>query len=534
MKESTCTHFIVWLCAALLFVVATAHPVPKFPSKYTFRGTFSLPFGNITEPLYVVNDMDNNRQFVDFYNGLDYNVYRYDKGYMYEIYMAKYNHRCARIPGSGRVMDFIPDLSQGFEYKGQSTVDGKLCEWWQQRIVNGTKANTYDFYYTKRGNVPVKYQLMGYDTIFGSHYDLYILDFHQFSPFANETAFNTPQICKDSDDIEDALRVRHRLSHHFTRMPCSEDNVDCHMYKFEHKFKRHYNSHKEYKNARLNLQNNLEFIQQHNANTNNLFQVDLNQFSDSPKRLSTLLPKGMLSPHRDTSGKGELFRSQNVRVPASVDWREKGAVSHIKDQGACGSCWSFSTTGTIEGQYALKTGHLKTFSEQNIVDCAWNGNQGCDGGFQHFAYQYIMENGGLETDSAYPYIMQNGYCHYASRESNVKVKSYVKIPEGDEKALAEAVATIGPISVSIDASHPSLLFYSSGVYYEPECGNTPDDLDHAVLVVGYGTTPQGEDYWIVKNSWSTNWGDEGYVLMARNRNNNCGIATGASYPVLDL
>ncbi|KAL1460120.1 hypothetical protein WDU94_012058 [Cyamophila willieti] len=146
------------------------------------------------------------------------------------------------------------------------------------------------------------------------------------------------------------------------------------------------------------------------------------------------------------------------------------------------------------------------------------------------AFQYIKDNRGIDTENSYPYEAEDDKCRYKPSQMGAVDRGYVDITEGDEDKLKAAIATIGPASIAIDASHQSFQFYSEGVYYEPECNAT--ELDHGVLIVGYGTDTEGNDYWLVKNSWNTTWGDQGYIKMARNRENNCGVASSASYPLV--
>jgi len=214
----------------------------------------------------------------------------------------------------------------------------------------------------------------------------------------------------------------------------------------------------------------------------------------------------------------------------TVNWATMGAVTGIKNQGQCGSCWSFSTTGSVEGAHFQSTGNLVSLSEQNLMDCSRSfGNDGCNGGLMDDAFRYIISNRGIDTEASYPYMARNEpTCKFTTANIGATISSYKDVTSGSEAALLTA-ATARPVSVAIDASHNSFQLYMSGIYYEPLCSSV--NLDHGVLVVGYGADTQGA-YWVVKNSWGTAWGMEGYIHMARNMGNNCGIATMASYPIV--
>jgi len=248
--------------------------------------------------------------------------------------------------------------------------------------------------------------------------------------------------------------------------------------------------------------------------------VAINKFADLTVAEFTAMYMGT----RATLSPGAFVPSVTTDT---VDWRTKGAVTPIKNQGQCGSCWAFSSTGSTEGAHFLAKGALISLSEQNLVDCSnAEGNQGCNGGLMTQAFDYIIKNHGIDTESSYPYTAQNGNCHFSAANIGSTLVTYTNVQSGSEADLVAKI-NLGPTSVAIDASHSSFQLYKSGIYYEPACSSSA--LDHGVLAVGYGSTGS-KDYYIVKNSWGTDWGMAGYIDMSRNRNNNCGIATMATLP----
>jgi len=261
------------------------------------------------------------------------------------------------------------------------------------------------------------------------------------------------------------------------------------------------------------------------------FELGMNQFGDMTNDEFRAQMNGFRRP-LTKSEKAPVFRAPaNVNIPDAVDWRTKGYVTDVKDQKQCGSCWAFSATGSLEGQHFAKTGKLVSLSEQNLVDCSGKfGNEGCNGGWMDSSFSYIKSNDGIDTEASYPYEAKNGKCRYNVANVGADDTGFTDIKQGDESDLEAAIATIGPISVAIDASSMSFQFYKQGVYNPARCSST--NLDHGVLAVGYGTTDKGEKYYIVKNSWNQSWGDKGYILMSREKNNQCGIATSASYPLV--
>jgi len=296
------------------------------------------------------------------------------------------------------------------------------------------------------------------------------------------------------------------------------------------KYGKQYSGEVEELRRHVTWQANKKYVDMHNENADKFgYRLEMNKFGDLDAGEFANIYNGYRSRRRSSNTTAK-FVATGAQLPDEVDWRTKGCVTGVKNQGQCGSCWAFSATGSLEGQHQLKTGNLVSLSEQNLVDCSGKyGNDGCNGGLMDDAFEYIKANHGIDTEASYPYVARDERCRFNPSNVGATDTGYVDIQHDDENALQEASATIGPISVAIDASHPSFQMYSGGVYYESSCSST--QLDHGVLVVGYGTY-NGEAYWLVKNSWGTDWGMKGYIMMSRNRDNNCGIASEASYPTV--
>lgn len=274
-------------------------------------------------------------------------------------------------------------------------------------------------------------------------------------------------------------------------------------------------------------------------NNNNTFTLGHNQFS------------GMNSEDfKNYLGYSGEFQKNNLRknynsidkssLLTSINWIEKGGVTPVKDQGQCGSCWSFSTTGGLEGAYFVKYGTLLSFSEQQLVDCDnfKNGGKdhGCNGGLMDNAFTWVGKNGGLCLESSYPYVSgvteTDGTCQKTCEiNTKSKVQSFIDVEPNSDSSMMSALS-INPVSIAIEADQKEFQLYKSGVF-TASCGT---NLDHGVLTVGYGTM-DNKDYYIVKNSWGNTWGVNGYIYLGRGSEYNngagqCGMLMEGSYPVL--
>lgn len=262
---------------------------------------------------------------------------------------------------------------------------------------------------------------------------------------------------------------------------------------------------------------NFRLVTRHNNRLDQTFKMEMNELADQ------VFNRTQWSPifQRNQKSQPWYFDNNLSYVPTQFDWRTKGAISPVQNQGQIGDSASMVATDCVESFNFIKTGKLEELSEEETHDC-------CGGSrlLPEDAFTCIHNIGGLCSEADYPKQSDNK-CHNSSCTPAVQINGGKEVPQGNEDLLLQAVLQV-PVMVAIDASHTSFQLYRSGIYNELKCSST--NLDHVVEVVGYGTRSQGEDYWIVKNSWGINWGMKGYILMSRNKHNQCGIATNARYP----
>ncbi|KAH9115027.1 hypothetical protein AeMF1_010946 [Aphanomyces euteiches] len=505
---------------------------PEFPTQYEASLTVRMPYVNLVEPVFVHVDEQLGAQKLSFYGGTQEYIYN-TTGQSFMVIPVIDTVKCF-AGGPMSLQHIFPNLSHFQPVYGKSNINSIDCFAWKYDVSkvpdNSSYLGTYTLYVDAATNDPVRFHFVGHNVVLGgSHLDEYIIDYNYLrkGPVAPQTFHYRVDTMNCTNEVVNAPLGP--LNDIHMRMPDSHFKRDEEFQAFTAAHGKVYSNATEGARRASIFHANVQYINAMNRKGLS-YSLAVNHMADmTPEEMRAFYqPKKVKRAANNEAG--GIYEMKYMALPDEWDWRTQGGVTHVKDQGNCGSCWTFGTTGALEGQWFRKTNQTVAFSQQNLLDCSWDeGNNACNGGLDYQAYRWIIKHGGLETEASYgSYKNLPGFCHFNQSNALAKVTSYVNI--SGVEALNEALVTVGPLSVSIDATPPSFYFYSGGWYDDLACKSGIDDLDHSVLAVGY-TKHEGKTYTLVKNSWSTHWGEDGYVKIAQ-ENNVCGVATSPTYPVL--
>ncbi|KAK9844357.1 hypothetical protein WJX74_001261 [Apatococcus lobatus] len=527
---------------------------PRFPSTFEATYNFSLPYvktlqaDGLTYPVHVWRNADTKELRIDTYDGVNSLVG--SKEYLYKVIPRLDRLICSDSADNDMFSgvwkaSVLPDISQ-WEFDGYEELRGFDCIVWTFSHRHGRKETVYHFHVTAEDR-PVRLHMHGNDIFSGAHFDEYIADYLDFSfDEPDDDVFRIPSACEDQVDAPASGQLRGFTMQMLQLLPSVDTGAhgdDAEYLAFCEEFGRHHADQKEYERRRETYSTHKALIEETNA-SNRTYKLAINKYADWTQEefMAAMLPRrGMTSkPQPGQNRLAELPYAPKVstdRVPAAVDWRGTGATGPVKDQATCGSCYAFGAVAAMQSALFMSTGKQVLLSEQQLVDCSWGfgENSACDGGMYDSAMDYIVTKaGGAVTEASYEYLGADGFCKatVSADAEPVAFKGYSFVPGYDDAALKEALYTRGPLATSIDASQPSFRFYSHGVYTEPDCLWKPDDLDHAVALVGYGTSDKDGDYWIVRNSWSTHWGDDGYIKISA-ADKACGVTSVPMYALVE-
>lgn len=479
----------------------------------------------------------------------------------------------------------LPDVSD-WPFKGSAVIDGESVNLWEYEKRHQAKTIKYSFWIREDGS-PVRLRQHGNDLFTGSHIDEWLVDFTSYVPGpSKQPVFQPPALCdgvKPGNRTVGSQGFRNRMHGLIPRLPLGDNQVhtiigELHSQlgrKVVQKRREAYNSfaaqhgrvhksHSEHVLRQRVYEANVKLIEDWNAGISaspgapRRHTLAINKFADWTEEefMAVMLPNHNRKMPRPDRKERLMHKpvTPRDRVPKSVDWKNSGADGPVKDQCACGSCWAFAAAGAIQSAYFMATGREQLFSEQQLMDCSWGHteNKACDGGLYEGAFEYLTGKGKKSKEKHskggsghghrlaflddYPYRGANSFCRDDTlpvESRGVIVKGFTSVEKGDVAGIKEALYTKGPLAVSIDAAQPTFRFYSSGVYNDPSCKWKQDDLDHSVMLVGYGTSDDGQDYWTIKNEWSSHWGDKGYMRMSRD-NHGCGVVSDAAYAIVDV
>ncbi|KAL4154437.1 hypothetical protein QTP88_000303 [Uroleucon formosanum] len=465
----------------------TQPSVPKWSSSYSVEGDIFIPFAEVHEPFSAWYDSDSSNSRIDYYHGMAKTYQLSNKGsfgsFLKIVPVTTETEtntlKCLEVNGTDKLrispQSTLPDLSD-FKLVSESLENGIVVEKWVYIKRVEKTVGKYIMWLHRKDDIayPMRFQMNGFNSVFLSHFDDYIIVYKHFTPVKPDPSiFNIEELKCESFPGPG-------INHIYDFNPMMEfinnygEYIDSTFEEFKRKHNKNYhNDTIEHFDRKNNFRQNLRYIRSKNR-ANVGYTLAVNHLADySSTELKSMLGYRKLSDDEYNGGEPFPYNKTDFQnLPSEIDWRIAGAVTAVKDQSICGSCWSFGTTGTIEGAYFMKHRERKSFSEQALVDCSWGfGNNGCDGGEDFRAYSWI-EKHGLPTEEEYgPYLSQDGFCHIANISNGdlTKITGFVNVTTYDEEALKIALVNEGPISIAIYASLKTFSFYSNGVYYDKDC-----------------------------------------------------------------
>jgi len=519
-----------------------------------------MPYIPLEMPLRVLTS--GAAQKIEYYDGLEVDVsspkgtykYRYSNSErVCSFSPATSGPTLGLVAASGdggddrwSAMPFLPDLST-YTYAGEELVGGILCQKFTLSAHHGTLGTMDDhlaFYWDPVLGKPVRWRMHARDVTFNSHTDEYIMDFLSFQPgapaevqLALPAACGRPQVAQVSIQLHGLLAAAHAAASRSAAAAAAAGGLTT--------------EHPEASVQHAVAERNVRLIRSLNAEHAGHTSFRENRFLGLTAQEVLQFRGGRnKSPSRDRRRPAELahlVREHTLgaaQLPESHDWRvaRPGSVGPVKDQGVCGSCWTYGLTEPIESIQAIRTGRLIELPEQFVVDCTWvnssgssAGNAGCDGGESDIgALEIVRKFGGIvpTAESYGSYLSVNGFCKDVRlMQVGAKITGWVDIAKRDDHALMEALFTVGPMFVGIQVPD-EMLFYDSGVLQVESCRHNESDIDHAVTATGFGSDAHGTAFWTIRNSWSTYWGDKGYINIARGELDCC-VSCQAGYPEID-
>ncbi|XP_048583026.1 pro-cathepsin H isoform X2 [Nematostella vectensis] len=511
-----------------------------FPRRYHATGILTLPFDDIVEPFEAWFAGDLNMSRIDYYYGMDKTIQRGDLGANGMLFKIVPMHYVVTPSDKNIISCWYKPLATWLPRAGQSVVPTNLTEFkmvaiethrghpsfrFQRKFSELNKTNTYILWITThKPHRPLRFEMIGYDDMLTSHYDHYLIDYVTFDEWTlNSTVFQLPEksICGNK---------AHEIKSHYVVNPMSQfmhfDHAkDRELARLYHEYKakhgKHYRTHAEHDQRKHIYKHNFRFISSKNRQ-NLSYKLKTNHLADltekEVQRTNGLLDDATKCTHAQ-SLHFDLAKALH-KIPVKLDWRDYGAVTSVDSQGLCGSCWTFSALGAVEGAH-----FFKKLSRQQLLDCTWSaGNHGCRGGFQDRTLQWIKRNGVATKKDYGNYLAQEGFCH-CGKTSNCTthhISGFMRVKKHNPTLLKFALATHGPIASSLNADQKTFRFYSHGIYDDPKCGRK---TNHAVLTIGYGSQHSNASYWLIKNSWGHLWGENGYIRISSDRDT-CGVLNG--------